>query len=161
MAGRVLALHAKGVPPPGEHGIQKPNRPELSVTAQGVDGDFNRFRTEKLAGDLDSALLLIPIETIRGLNAEGWPVRDGDLGENITTEGVAYDALAPEGEWRIGTVVARTTRACEPCHYLHDLPYVGTARGAEFVRTMIGRRGWYARVVTPGRIRVGDPIERL
>ncbi len=158
MAGRVFALHAKPPPPPGEHGLRKPEASEVEVTARGVSGDFNRYRTEKLAGDPDSALLLIPLETIEALNRDGWPVAHGDLGENVTTEGIPYDGMAPETTWRIGSVVARTTRACAPCNYLYDLPYVGAERGPEFLKTMVGRRGWYARVVAPGRIRVGDPI---
>lgn len=50
------------------------------------------------------------------------------------------------------------TRPCDPCSNLYLLPYVGERRGPEFMKTMLQRRGWYARVLTPGRVRRGDPI---
>ena len=42
---------------------------------------------------------------------------------------------------------------------LYGLPYVGQERGAAFVRTMLGRRGWFARVIRGGVLRVGMGIE--
>jgi MOSC domain-containing protein YiiM len=160
MDGRVVALHRKP-PVANERGLPKPSVEEIRVGTAGVEGDFNRYRQEKLAGDPDSALLLIPIETVHDLNREGWPVSHGDLGENISTEGIPYAALSPGTSWQIGSVTATVSRACDPCNFLYGLSYVGPQKGPAFLRTMVGRRGWYARVVTPGRIRVGDPIRRL
>ena len=139
-------------------GLPKSPVAEAEITSAGVVGDFNRYRHDRLADELDSAVLLIPKETIETLDREGWPVRPGDLGENLTTEGIAYDALAPGRRVQVGPVLLEVTRACDPCTNLHQLPYVGPARGPAFVRTMVGRRGWYAKVLTPGRVRSGDPV---
>jgi MOSC domain-containing protein YiiM len=155
--GRVVALHRKPEVA-GERGLPKPAASELEVDARGVKGDFNRYRTEKLSGDPDSALLLLPQETIRELNVEGWPVAPGDFGENVTTEGIPYASFRPGSTWQLGSVVATVSRACDPCNFLYLLPYVGEKKGPAFLKTTLGRRGWYARVVTPGRVRVGDPI---
>jgi MOSC domain-containing protein YiiM len=158
--GRVLGLHRKPAVE-GEHGLRKPDVREVSVTPHGVVGDFNRFREEAMGGAEDQALLVLPVETLQALNREGWPVRPGDLGENVTVEGIAYDALAPPHRVRLGEVTAAVTKACTPCDYLYSLPYVGTSRGPEFLKVMLNRRGWYARVLTPGTIRTGDPVEVL
>jgi MOSC domain-containing protein YiiM len=159
-AGTVYELHRKPAVE-GEHGIPKAVVPEVVVTRHGVSGDFNRYREEDKGGTDDQALLLLPLETLEQLNREGWPVRPGDLGENVTIRGLPYDALAPTRRVRIGAVVAETSKACTPCHYLHSLPYVGEAKGPQFVRTLIDRRGWFARVLTPGTIRPGDRVELL
>jgi len=160
VSGRVFELHRKAEVP-GEHGLPKPRVDEALVSAAGLAGDFNRYRHEEKHDDAGMALLLMPRETIAALDREGWPVRPGDLGENVTTEGIEYDAFVPGRRFRMGTAVVEITKACTPCDNLFLLPYVGPARGAEFLRTTLGRRGWYARVLHEGRLRTGDPIEQI
>ncbi len=157
MRGVVHQLNAKSEHP-GERGIPKHAIEEATLSAGGVVGDFNRDRHEEHHDDPAKAILLLPLETIEQLDREGWPVRPGDLGENLTTEGIPYAALAPGTRWTVGAVEIEVSARCDPCTVLYGLPYVGTARGPEFLKTLIGRRGWYARVVRPGRVRVGDPI---
>lgn len=155
--GRVFELHRKSEVP-GEHGLPKPSVPEAYVDAGGLVGDFNRYRHEQKADDPGMAILLIPRETLQTLDQEGWPVRPGDLGENITTEGIPYDEFVPGRRFRAGDALLEVTKACTPCDNLYLLPYVGPERGPEFLKVMLDRRGWYARVVEEGRIRTGDPI---
>ncbi len=156
-------VHQVNVKPstPGERGL--PKRPVASalVTESGMQGDFNLWRHERRRDDPDLALLIIPLETLWELNAEGWPVRPGDMGENITTLGVPYTAFAPGKVFRAGDAEVRISKACDPCTNLYLLPYVGDARGPAFVKTMVGRRGWYGRVVTPGRVATGDAVEEM
>ena len=156
--GRLLQINVKGRTA-REVGLPKRSVPSAHVTAQGLDGDFNRYRHDQLADDPDSAVLLLPVETMRALDREGWPVRPGDLGENLTTEGLPYEALGPGRALRVGAVRLEVTRACDPCTNLYALPYVGAERGPAFLRAMLGRRGWYARVTRPGPIEVGDAVE--
>jgi MOSC domain-containing protein YiiM len=160
VTGTVAGLHRKPEVP-GERGLPKPSVPSLRVSSRGAEGDFNRWREEERAGDGAMALLLLPAETIEELNREGWPVRPGDLGENVTTRGIPYDQFSPPCRLRVGGATVEVSKPCDPCDNLLLLPYVGPARGADFLRTMIGRRGWYARVVDPGEIRVGDAIRPL
>ncbi len=157
-AGVVHQIHRKPETR-GERGLPKAPVPEVQVTPQGVEGDFNRYRHEERADDPDMAVLLLPLETIEQLGHEGWPVRPGDLGENITTEGLEYGAFAPGRRFRIGQTVVEVSKACDPCDNLYELPYVGRGRGPEFLKTTLGRRGWYARVLTSGLVRTGDSIE--
>ena len=128
------------------------------VTFAGVRGDYNVYRQEELGGDPDSALLIFPSETISELNSEGWPVRPGDLGENLTPSGVPYSSFAAGKTFTAGEVTFQISRACDPCDNLLTLPYLGAKRGPAFLKTMLGRRGWYARVLKEGRVRRGDPL---
>ena len=156
-AGRVFQLNRKPETA-GERGLPKFPEAGLTVTVDGVAGDFNRWRTEERAGERTYALLIVPLETLEQLQRDGWPVQPGDLGENVTTVGVPYDAFSPPSRFRIGTVVAETSKACTPCIQLYHLRYVGREKGPAFLKATLGRRGWYARVVEPGVIRTGDAV---
>lgn len=142
----------------GERGIPKLAVDEIVVTAAGAAGDYNRYRHESRADDPDHALLILPYETLQALNIEGWPIAPGDLGENVTTEGVPYEDLAIGRRVELGEVVVEIAEPCVPCSNLRVLPYVGAERVKELVRTLLGRRGWYARVLRGGTVRVGDPV---
>jgi MOSC domain-containing protein YiiM len=156
-------VHQVNIKPrtPGERGLPKRPVESVMVTRSGLRGDFNLYRQEELDGDPDSAVLLLPLETILQLNAEGWPVKVGDLGENFTTSGIPYDNFSPGKAFRLGESVVEISRACDPCKNLHLLPFTGPSKGPEFVRTMLGRRGWYARVEKEGIVKRGDPVEEL
>jgi len=160
VGGRIYQINVKPATR-GERGLPKKPVESVSVTRAGLVGDFNLFRTEKLHGDPDSAVLLMPLETIRQLNSEGWPVKPGDIGENFTTTGIAYDQFSPGKAFRLGEATVEVSRACNPCKNLYLLPYVGDANGPRFLKVMLGRRGWYARVVAEGRVSRGDSIEEL
>jgi MOSC domain-containing protein YiiM len=156
-SGRIIRLHRK--PREGRsRGIPKRPVDELVITADGVEGDFNRWRTEKAAGDPDQAVLLLADEILAQLRAEGWPVGPGDLGENLLLAGLPGDALAPGARVRAGEVELEISKRCDPCVVLYGLPYVGQERGPGFVRTLRGRRGWFARVTRGGMVRVGMEI---
>ena len=158
MRGRVVQLHLKprGA---GAHGLPKRAVTQLTITPDGVEGDFNRWRTEEANGDPDQAVLLLSEEILVALRGEGWPVQAGELGENLTLADLPPDALQPGAQVKVDGVVLEVSKACDPCDVLYTLPYVSKERGPEFLRTMLGRRGWYARVVQGGTIRAGTPVE--
>ena len=157
MPGRIVQLNRK--PKSGRgRGLPKRAVPELSITPEGVAGDFNRWRTEEAGGDPDQAVLLLEEETLAVLRAEGWPVNAGDLGENLTVAGLPLGALRPGARVRLGEVVLEISKACDPCTILFSLPYVGVERGHAFMRTLKGRRGWFARVLHGGVVRAGATI---
>ncbi len=152
---------------PGERGIPKfpvdhlylSTLGEISHDKQGID--FNRLRAEKKKGTIDRAVLLLPLETILDLQHEEWNVEAGHLGENITTQGIFHYQLALGQRYQIGQVILELTEPCKPCANLAILPYIGEGRVANFVQTLIGRRGWYAKVIQDGRITVGNKITLL
>lgn len=51
-----------------------------------MDGDFNLYRHEQKNDSPRQALLIMPLEMIQHLNEEGWEIKPGDIGENITTQ---------------------------------------------------------------------------
>jgi MOSC domain-containing protein YiiM len=158
VSGRIVRLHRK--PREGRaRGIPKRQVAELTITADGVEGDYNRWRAEEAAGDPDQAVLLLGEEVLGALQAEGWPVGPGDLGENLLVAGAAAAALAPGVRVRVGEVELEISKPCDPCVVLYGLPYVGVERGPAFVRALRGRRGWFARVMRGGVVRAGMELE--
>jgi MOSC domain-containing protein YiiM len=143
----------------GEPGLPKGAVESAVVGVQGLAGDFNRYRQDSNRGDPDSAVLLVCSETLAGLRDDGWPVQPGDLGENLTLTGVPPDLLGPGRILRIAGVSLQVSRACEPCTNLYALPYVGESQGPAFLKATLGRRGWYARVLSPGVLRTGAEVE--
>ena len=157
MAGVVQQINVKPQTP-GEHGLPKKPIDSAFVSLAGVRGDYNLYRHEKRNDDPDMALLVMPIETIREINSEGWPIKPGDLGENLTTTGIPYSAFAIGKVFAVGDVRFQVSKACDPCDNLWLLPYVGREKGPAFLKTMLHRRGWYARVLSEGLVRTGDRI---
>ncbi len=158
--GSVYGLHVKPETL-GERGLPKRPVPAVRLLRSGLDGDFNRWRHEEQHDDESMAVLLIPLETIEELGHEGWPVRPGDLGENVTSRGIPYDEFHPARGFAIGGARVVVTKACTPCTSLYRLPYVGSELGPAFLKATLNRRGWYARVSEEGEVRVGDPIQPL
>ena len=158
MPGRILQMSVKSQTP-GERGLPKRAVTRLEIHATGVTGDFNHYRTEQLPGDLDQAVLVLTEEVLTALAAEGWPVRPGDLGENLTLADIPEAALGPGVRLRLGEVVLEISLACDPCTVLYALPYIGADRGPAFIRALHGRRGWYARVVQAGSVVPATPVD--
>lgn len=94
-------------------------------------------------------VLLMDCETLEELG-----LAPGILRENITTEGVPVDELAPSQTLRIGEVLLEVTLPCTPCGKMEEI------RGG--LREQIrGRRGVLCRVLHGGRLRKDDAIERI
>ncbi len=157
MAGRVLSINVK---PQDGTGVGIPKKPldQTLVTAWGVANDFNNYRFMSKANTKDRAVLLIPKETLDDLQKEGWPVGIGHLGENLTIEGVPRQLLKVGCEIHVGEVILEITEMCHPCRTLANLAYVGKERVDEFINTLKGRRGWYAKVLKEGEIKTGDRV---
>lgn len=160
MSGHILQLNLKSERP-GERGLPKQAVARLEITVAGVGGDYNRWRTEQANGDRDQAVLLVTEECLAGLRDEGWPVQPGDLGENVTLGGIREATLRPGVQVHLGAVRLEISKACEPCTVLYTLPYVGATRGPAFLRTMRGRRGWFARVLQGGVVERDSPVRVL
>ena len=157
--GKIIQINVKEKGK-GDVGLPKYPIEKASVSKTGMQGDFNNYRFESMDNTPDQALLIMSIETIRTLNEEGWPIQAGDIGENLSTEGISYDDFQPNTKFKAGTVEFQITYACTPCNNLEYLPYVGKEKAKDFLKTMIDRRGWYAKVLTQGTIKVGDKIEK-
>lgn len=146
---------------PGETGIQKPAVPEANVTEMGVGNDYNHYRYTEHNNSSHRAVLLYTTDKIEQLNAEGWPIKPGDIGENFTIDGISYSDLEVGTKLSVGSIELEVTEICTPCYKLGGLPYVGQEKKSEFLKTMKGRRGWYARVLMEGTVKVGDHVSLM
>jgi len=145
----------------GERGLPKKPVNRVFISKHGLNGDYNHFRTNKKSGNPDMAVLLYPIETIQELNAEGWPIQPGDLGENLTLTGLHHSHFQPNQQYQIGECILEISLECDPCTNLKILPYVREQRVNEFVNTTLKRRGWFARVLSGGWVEKGNEIKQV
>ncbi len=143
---------------PGEHGLPKKSVNSVEVTEEGVSGDYNRYRQKKKSGEPEMAVMLIAKEILNDLRKEKWPVNPGDLGENFTTKGLDYYLIKENQKYRIGSALIQISFKCNPCTNLEVLAYVGKEKSTEFIKTLMNRRGWYARVLEKGTVKTGDDI---
>ena len=145
-----------------EVGLPKIKVEKAEITFEGINGDYNRFRKKKKNNDPDMALMILSTDVIDQLNLEGWPVEAGHLGENLTLTNINYNNLEPDQEYTIGShVKIKISFICDPCSNLKALPYVGENRKTEFIKTLMKRRGWYARVLKPGHLTAGDIFTKV
>ena len=144
-----------------EAGLPKVPIDKADVTLMGIDGDFNRFRSTKKANDPKMALLVLTTDIINELNNEDWPIKPGDLGENLTLTDIDYRSLAPKQKYAIGSTQIEISFICDPCSNLTVLPYVGKGKIKDFIKILLNRRGWYAKVLKAGRISKGDIVTKL
>ncbi|WP_051870296.1 MOSC domain-containing protein [Streptomyces resistomycificus] len=85
------------------------------------------------------------------------PLANGVFGENLTTEGVDVSGALVGERWRVGSeVVLEVSSGRIPCYTFQG--HMGERR---WVRrfTQKGASGAYLRVIEPGEIRAGDPVE--
>ena len=113
----------------------------VRATEIGLEGDYH-------AGDRGKRQILIQSESILGELG----LQPGQLFENILVDGLEVMNL-PEGQqFRVGKATIEITIPCEPCSQMDRI--------RSGLRTDIhGKRGRFARVVSPGEIHVGDSLQ--
>jgi MOSC domain-containing protein YiiM len=148
-AGRLASINrSKG-------GVPKTPGPEAMITADGLEGDHHADRRHH--GGPDRAVTLFSLERIATLQAEGHPIAAGTTGENLTVSGIDWALVGPGTVLTIGEVRLEVTKYTTPCATI-----AGSFRGGEIARmAQRSSPGWSrvcARVLAPGRVRVGDPV---
>ncbi len=151
--GRVVQISVS------DGGVPKHAVASARITDDGVEGD--RQRNLEHHGGPDRAVCLFSMERIRDLQAEGHAIAPGIVGENITIEGVDWDAVLPQSRILLGDEVAlEVTRYTAPCTNIGPVFADG-----KFSRISQKRHaGWsrvYARVLVPGTVTTGDAVRVL
>lgn len=138
-------------------GVPKLPVEQARVAQLGIEGDgHNNTRHH---GGPDRALCLFALERIEAIAAEGHPLRPGSAGENVTVRGLDWDQVVPGVRLRLGAeVLAEVTGYASPCATNKAWFIDG-----EFMRmSQKLHPGWsrvYARVLAPGLLQPGDPVE--
>ncbi|MFF8907060.1 MOSC domain-containing protein [Streptomyces olivaceoviridis] len=126
------------------------------VGAGGLAGDAV-CDTRYHGGD-DQAVYAYAREDLDAWERElGRSLANGCFGENLTTDGLEVSGALIGERWRIGpTVVLEVTSGRIPC-----ATFQGHLGERGWVRrfTQKGATGAYLRVIEPGEIRAGDPVE--
>ncbi|HEY1013989.1 MAG TPA: MOSC domain-containing protein [Herpetosiphonaceae bacterium] len=137
-------------------GVPKTAVRAAEVGELGLAGDYQRDR--KYHGGPERALCLFALETILQLQREGHPIYPGSTGENITTAGIDFSALAPGSRLLLGgEVLIEITGDAPPCRTIQ-----GSFKARRFSRiaqkTHPGESRLYARILRGGRLEVGASV---
>ena|SRR5687768_7273147 len=139
-------------------GVPKTPVFEALVTIEGIVGDVQRDL--RYHGGPDRAVSIYSLNLIMELQREGHPIAAGTAGENLTISGVDLSVAVPGREIQVGEVRLAITRYASPCENIrHSFADEDFTRISQKVHP-----GWsrvYARVLTAGTIRPGDPVRLL
>lgn len=125
-----------------------------AVPGHGIDGDryFDGDGTFAKKGDGSGEITLIESEALEALRRDdGVELAPHESRRNVVTRGVALNHLFGR-EFTVGAVRLAGLGLCEPCGHLEKLTRAGVRQG------LLHRGGLRARILSEGRIRVGDPI---
>ena len=138
-------------------GVPKRRVSGASVSLLGLEGDGQD--DIKHHGGPERAVCVYSLERIHSLQVEGHPIDVGTVGENVTIEGIDWDLVVPGARLRVGNeVLLEIASFTDPCKTIK-----GSFIDGKFIR--IAQKlhpGWsrvYARVLSEGPIRSGDPVQ--
>ena len=153
MTGTVIAIHLART---GEAPMESVSEVR-AVAGQGLEGDryFRKTGTYSNRPGPDREATLVEAEAIEALERDyGIAIAASDSRRNIVTRDLALNHLVGR-HVRVGEVLLRGIRLCEPCAHLSKLV------GRNVVPGLIHRGGLRAAIRTTGTIRVGDPVREV
>ena len=125
-----------------------------AVAGKGLQGDRYLNQTGKFSDRPGPArqLTLIELESLEALQRENATTLSPlESRRNIVTRGVPLNHLVNR-RFRLGEVVARGIRLCEPCEYLEEITQKKVISG------LMHRGGLRAEILEGGTVRIGDSI---
>jgi MOSC domain-containing protein YiiM len=158
MTGSIVQINVS----PG--GIPKRPITEAEVTPEGIRGDS--WAHPQIHGGPEQALLLITIEGIEELIAQGYPLHAGALGENLTLAGLDRRQMRIGQRYRAGEILIELTKIRAPCSTLDvygppikQAVYDAQVNAGDVSSPRWGLSGFYARVLRAGVLRPRDIIQ--
>jgi MOSC domain-containing protein YiiM len=164
--GSIVALHRSD-----QHGFSKQATDEVELVAGvGIVGDAHAGplvqHRSRVAADPTQPNLrqvhLLGRELLDELAGAGHAVEPGDLGENLTTEGLALGDLATGSVLRLGeTALIAVTGLRNPCHQIEAFQpgLLERLSYRDDEGAWVRRGGIMAVVLLGGTVAVGDAIE--
>ena len=151
------------------HDFSKPNQESIRLlTGLGVEGDSHSGETVKhrarVVIDPSKPNLrqvhLIHMELYAELQADGFDVSAGQMGENITTQGVDLLGLPTGARLRIQDAVVEVTGLRNPCYQLDDFRSGLTKATLDHDEqgNLIRKAGIMGIVLSGGQVSPGDTI---
>lgn len=135
-----------------------PKLPQVSATVGSLGLESDQQRNKQLHGGPDRALCLFSLERIVALQRLGHPIFPGAIGENLTLAGLDWETIRPGLQLQLGPQVRiEITSFASPCRHI---AYAFTDEQIQLVSDK-ANPGWaraYARVLTGGPIKSGDPV---
>lgn len=134
----------------------------VKVTELGLAGD--QVSDTVHHGGTDQAVYAYAREDLAFWEAElGLPIRDGQFGENLTTEGVDLNGAVVGTRLQIGDVVLEISSVRTPCNDFKCWMGLSGFDNAAWVKRFANelRPGPYLRVLETGSLAGGDPLEVL
>jgi MOSC domain-containing protein YiiM len=153
------------------HRFTKQNQESIRLlTGLGVEGDAHMGKTVKhrsrVAVDPTQPNLrqvhLIHAELHDALQAAGFVISAGQMGENITTRGVDLLSLPTSTKLHLGdTAVVQVTGLRNPCIQLDQFQsgLMAAVLGHDEQGKLIRKAGIMSIVLAGGEVRPGDPIQ--
>jgi MOSC domain-containing protein YiiM len=127
-----------------------------AVVGRGLNGDryFNQVGTFSDRPGPARELTLIESEAIEALERDLHIKLDPkDSRRNVITKGVPLNHLVGR-TFKVGDVLLKGIRLCEPCSHLESLTTQGVENG------LLHRGGLRAQILNNGTIRVGDRVKQ-
>ncbi len=153
------------------HSLSKPNEGSIRLLAGlGVEGDAHMGVTVKhrsrVAKDPTAPNLrqvhLVHAELHDELEAAGFRLAPGVLGENVTTRGIDLLGLPTGAKLRLGAAaVVEITGLRNPCSQLNKIQpgLMAATLDRDADGNLIRKAGIMGIVLTPGEVKPGDRIE--
>lgn len=165
MSARVISVGRKAA-----HEFSKPPCDVIRlVEGLGVEGDVHLGKTVQHLSRIarDPTVLnvrqvhLMSSEFHDELNAAGFSVAAGDLGENVTTRGIDLIKLPKGTQLHIGDgVIVEVTGLRNPCHQIDNFQkgLLKACLGRDEADNLVRKTGVMSIVVSGGNVRAGDAI---
>ena len=138
-------------------GVPKLPIDKAEIKFEGVEGDFNRFRTEKINSIGTRAVTLFSLEQIEKLKSEGHTIDVGTTGENITVEGVDWPTLEVGTRMMIGEAVIELSEPTAPCSKIGK-SFIDGAFSRIDHELELGWSRWSASVIEEGQVEIGSQV---
>lgn len=140
----------------GVTGIDKrPVAAAVRLAELGVEGDH--VLDTRVHGGVDQAVYAYAHEDAEWWGASlGRVIEPGNAGENLTTVGIDLTECVIGERWSVGTALLEVSRPRIPCSV-----FAGFWDVPDLIKRFTARAhpGTYLRVLTPGTVQAGDPIE--